>query len=372
MKPICREIHSIKLAAALAFVVSSTLLFGQNESGSKQGLSLGGGQIRIPNRASAPVFSGKEGKARTEIQFDPATSMVTVKLLVQDPNGYFIPNIRRDNFVVYENGVRQQTASVDLERAAVSIGFLMEFGGRSQVLRRVVADEASRAGRQLTEALSRDDRMAVWKYSDKVEKLADFSQSRESLASLFYSLGTPEFSETNLYDAVVSAIDQMRPVNGRKAILLVSSGLDTFSKTTYQDVLKTARASDSPIYAISLAPSLHEYVIINEQAGPMAHIDWGKADRRLQEIASASRGRAYSRKDIVDLSPVYDDILENLKLRYVITYRSSNGPDGSSPRSVRVELVDPQTGGPLRIVDESGRTVRAHIAAQDSYIPRAN
>src|SRR3977135_3432393 len=156
MKLICREIHSIKLAAALSFLVSSILLFSQNESGSKQGLSLGGGQTRIPNRASAPVFSGREGRARTEIQFDPATSMVTVKLLVQDPNGYFIPNIRRDNFVVYENGVRQQTASVDLERAAVSIGFLMEFGGRSQVLRRVVADEASRAGRQLTEALSRD------------------------------------------------------------------------------------------------------------------------------------------------------------------------------------------------------------------------
>src|SRR3979409_1442945 len=191
MKPICRGIHSIELAAALGLLLSSTLLCGQNDNGGKHGLSQGGGQIRIPNRASAPLFSGKKGRARTETHFDPATSMVTVKLLVQDPNGYFIPNIRRDNFVVYENGVRQQTASVDLERAAVSIGFLMEFGGRSQVLRRVVAAEASRAGRQLTEALSRDDRMAVWKYSDKVEKLADFSQSRESLASLFYSLGTP-------------------------------------------------------------------------------------------------------------------------------------------------------------------------------------
>jgi VWFA-related protein len=248
----------------------------------------------------------------------------------------------------------------------------MEFGGRSQVLRRVVADEASRAGRQLTEALSRDDRMAVWKYSDKVEKLADFSQNRETFSSLFYSLGTPEFSETNLYDAVVSAIDQMRPVNGRKAILMVSSGVDTFSKTSYQDVLKAARASDSPIYAISLAPSLREYLVINEQSGPLAHIDWSKADRGLQQIAAASGGRAYSRKDVVDLSPVYDDILENLKLRYVITYRSSNGADGSSPRTVRVELVDPQTGGPLRIVDESGRAVRTHIVAQDSYIPRAS
>jgi hypothetical protein len=42
------------------------------------------------------LFEGKEGKQKTEIHFDPATRMVTVKLLVQDPNGYFIPNIRRD------------------------------------------------------------------------------------------------------------------------------------------------------------------------------------------------------------------------------------------------------------------------------------
>jgi hypothetical protein len=72
----------------------------------------------------------------------------------------------------------------------------------------------------------------------------------------------------------------------------------------------------------------------------------------------------------VDLSPVYDDILENLKLRYVVTYRSSNSADGNTPRAVRVELVDPQTGGPLRIVDESGRAVLAHIVVQDSYRPR--
>jgi Ca-activated chloride channel family protein len=371
MELIIRTMYDLKFVCALGLLLSSTILSGQNGNDGKKELSHGGEQIRIPNRASAPLFSGKEGKARTEIHFDPATNGVTVKLLVQDANGYFIPNIRPDNFVVYENGVKQQNASVDIERAAVSLGFVMEFGGRSQVLRRVVADEASRAGRQLAEALARDDRMAVWKYSDKVEKLADFSQNRETLTSLFYSLGTPDFSETNLYDALVSTIDQMQPVNGRKAIVLISSGLDTFSKTSYQDVLKTARNSDSPIYAISLAPRLHEYVTLNEPAGPLTRIDWGKADKGLQEIAAASGGRAYSHNDTVDLSPVYDDILENLKLRYVVTYRSSNSADGNTPRTVRVELVDPQTGGPLRIVDESGRAVLAHIVVQDRYTPRA-
>src|SRR5258707_5173390 len=68
--------------------------------------------IRIPNRPQTQVFVGQQGKQKTEIHFDPATGLVTLKLLVQDPKGHFIPNIRRNNFVVYENGVRQENASV--------------------------------------------------------------------------------------------------------------------------------------------------------------------------------------------------------------------------------------------------------------------
>src|ERR1700733_13740426 len=74
-------------------------------------------QIHIPNRAPNPLFKGKQGQQKTEIHFDPAAGLVTLKLLVQDPNGYFIPNIRRDNFVVYENGVRQQNATADTGHA---------------------------------------------------------------------------------------------------------------------------------------------------------------------------------------------------------------------------------------------------------------
>src|SRR6476646_2198053 len=58
-------------------------------------------QMRIPNR-SQPLFKGAQGAQKTEIHYDPATGTVTLKLLVQDPNGYFIPDIRRENFVVYE------------------------------------------------------------------------------------------------------------------------------------------------------------------------------------------------------------------------------------------------------------------------------
>ena len=70
------------------------------------------GQVQVPDRPASSLFQGTQGKQRTETHFDPSTGMVTVKMLVQDPNCYFIPNIRRENFVVYENGARQQNATV--------------------------------------------------------------------------------------------------------------------------------------------------------------------------------------------------------------------------------------------------------------------
>src|SRR5579871_3617463 len=108
-------------------------------------------QIQIPNRASPSLFEGTQGKQKPEIHFDPATGMVTLKLLVQDPNGHFIPNIRRDNFVVYENGVRQNNAAVEVEHPSVSLALVLEYGGHSPVLNRTIVSDIAIAGRQLVD-----------------------------------------------------------------------------------------------------------------------------------------------------------------------------------------------------------------------------
>jgi hypothetical protein len=75
---------------------------------------------------------------------------------------------------------------------------LMEFGDRSPALNRELGQEVSRAGEHLVGGLSRGDRLAVWKYNDRVEKVPDFSQHHEALDTFFLKLGTPELWETNL------------------------------------------------------------------------------------------------------------------------------------------------------------------------------
>ena len=148
-------------AGMLALLLAS-LLWGQ------------GTPLKIPDRASASLFHGQQGKQRTEIHFDPATGTVTVKLLVQDPNGYFIPGIRRENFAVYVDGVRQNDAAVEIEHAPVTLALLFEYGGRYPGLNKRLTEEISRAARQLAEVLGRQDRMAFWGYGDTVHQLTDF------------------------------------------------------------------------------------------------------------------------------------------------------------------------------------------------------
>jgi VWFA-related protein len=353
---------------ALALAASSILM--QRASAQTSNDSAPQTQVKVPNRPSTALFQGAQGKQRTEIHFDPTTQVVTIKMLVQDPKGYFIPNIHRENFAVYENGVRQENANVEIEHAAVSLGVLLDYGGRYQALNESVGEADSAAANQLLSEISADDKVAIWTYGDKVEEIAGFSDGHDALGSAVLKLRTPPFSEQNFYDALIAVVTRMHPLNGRKALLLVSSALDTFSKASYHDALQAVEQSDTPIYAINLGPLLQRYAVVSLNAGPYAHIDWKGAESKLGQIAAACGGRMYSPEAIVDLPAVFDDLMENLRVRYVITYKSTSDPSVNRARTVRIELVDSRTSGPLRIADASGKTVHSKIIVKDSYIPR--
>jgi VWFA-related protein len=335
---------------------------------SQQGSSA---EVTVPARPSTPLFQGKQGKQRPETSFNPSTRTVTLKILVQDPNGYFLPNLRRENFAVFEDGVRQKNVTVEVEHAPVVLAVLMEFGGRYTELNKILSFEVPRIGRALLDDLGRDDRVMLLKYADQVQTLADFNQGHEILDSVFDQLSTPGFSEANFYDALVETIPRMEAVKGRKAILAITSGIDTFSKTSYEQALDAARNSSAPIYVLGLTRFMSQEASVSGPSAPFAHIDWKGIEQRLQALADASGGRAYIPDSDLAIAAIYDDIMENLRLRYVITYVSSNPALSGAPRKIRVELVDPKTGSPLQIRDAQGKPITAKVFVQDVYNPGA-
>jgi Ca-activated chloride channel homolog len=326
-------------------------------------------QVHTPNRPSGALFEGVQGLQRTETTYDPRTGMVTMKLLVQDPNGYFIPTLRRDNFAVFENGVRQQNATVDVERAPVTMSVLMEYGGRYRSMNADLGRQVSLVASQFLDEIGRDDRVAFLRYGDRVVALSEFSADHNSVESTLGNQETPPASETNLYDALIETVTRMKSMPGRKAVLLVSSGLDTFSRHSFKEVLETVRSADVAIYVINLGPALRDDLSLSDHSGFHAAFDWKRADTELGQIASASGGRVYSPHSLYGLTGPLDDLMENLRVRYVITYRSGIDAHSTAPRSVRVELVEAKTGKTLKIMDADGHPVRAHVTVDGTYAP---
>jgi VWFA-related protein len=198
-----------------------------------------------------------------------------------------------------------------------------------------------------------DDKVGVFAYADTLRTLADFPQAHKALESLVTGIPAPGFSEAKLFDALVALFDRMQPLRGRKAVLLISTGIDTFSHAKFEDAVAAARRAGTPVYAISLA-GLVERTIIGS-TGPITKIDWARMKERMQSLAQRSGGRAYLRDTELDVPAIYDDMMENLRVRYVLTYASSNPDAGTA--AIRVELVDPKTGGPLRVADAAGKFI---------------
>jgi len=328
-----------------------------------------GSHVTVPQRPEKPLYKGEQGAQSSEIEFAPGTRTVTVKLQVEDPNGYFLPNIRRENFAVFEDGVRQKIVDVEVEHAPITAALLIELGGRYSEINKLLADEVPRAGREFLNVIGRDDKIAVFKYDEKLQTLADFGQGHEALQKIFNHVDPPAPSEANFYDALIETLTRMKGISGRKAIILITSGVDTFSKANFQQVMQAAQDSATPIYSIGLGPLIQLECAVYGESAPFARIDWNGGEKRLETLAKVSGGRAYVLETGVGIAGIYDDIMENLRLRYVITYTSSNPATSGPARNIKVELIDPQTGNPLKFQDSNGKPVSAKVFVQKDYRP---
>ncbi|MEA3176525.1 MAG: hypothetical protein QOI59_48 [Gammaproteobacteria bacterium] len=366
MKKVFTKAHIARLAVA---AVLGSLADGAANNVRAAAEPSSSAQVHVPNRPSKSLFQGEQGSQGMAIHFDPRTRRVTLELSVQDAHGYFIPNIRRENFAVYENGIRQHSVTVEVEHAAVTFGLLIESGGHYPGLNEALEQAASNAAYQFLDKIGRDDRVAIWTYADNLQPLCEFSQDPAALQHALSSLRPAPVSEANLYDALIAALGQMRAQSGRKALILISSGVDTFSKATFEDALQAARTSVVPIYAINDAVAARSGIL--PSGTTYSRIDWQRAAAGLRKIAIAAGGRLYSPELIFDLGAMYDDLMENIRVRYVITYQSSIDADVNLPRTVKVELVDSRTGGPLKVSDANGRTVPVKVIAEEKYVPAA-
>lgn len=305
-----------------------------------------------------------------QVDFAPDSRLVTLKMFVEHPEAPSLTKVHPGSFVVYEDGLRQHVVNVAVEHAPLSLEILLEYGGRYHALNEIRGEKASTAAKELLHEIGADDRVAVWKYADSVEPVSEWSApGADSLQRTQFDLSAPPVSELKLYDAIVATLPKMQAMPGRKALVLISSGIDTFSKASFADALLEARRAGIPIYVVNLGPLIRSALLLgSSEEGPYSSLNWSRAESELRKLARASGGQMYSPESSLDLTGVYDELLAKLRVQYVIQYKSHDSTSSSKPRSVRVEFAESRSASsPSAALGTQG--AHGRLVAEVEYVP---
>lgn len=298
--------------------------------------------------------------------FHANATTVTVDVAVLDDKNHFIPQLARDKFRVYEDGVPQQITDFGKSEAPITICMLIEFSGRFQAFWSWGWAETLQASYGFLETLKPDDNVAVVEYDMHTTILSDFSPDKRRAEQALNMLRIPGMSESNLFDAVTDMADRMSGIEGRKAILLLSTGIDTFSKLTYDKARRSLQESGVPVYTISIL-QVARMMSESRGMGMGGDIGWLQADNEMRTFAKETGGQSFFPRFMGEYPSVFRQIEDSLRNQYTLTYHPTNVARDGKFRRIRVELVNPGDNEPLRIVTDKGKPVKYQIIAKAGY-----
>ncbi len=321
---------------------------------------------RIPSEFKKP----KELPADTPTFRENATT-VTVNVSVLDDHNHFIPRIPTGAFRVLEDGVPQQIAQLGQSDAPLTVCMVIEFSGRFQAFWTYGWYETLQASYGFLSTLKPDDNVAVVAFDLHTTILSDFSPDKNKAQEALGRLRIPGFSESNVFDALTDMADRMSSIEGRKAILYIGSGIDTFSKLTFDKARRSLQESGVPIYTIS---TLQISRIMAESYGmsPIAEMDFLQADNEMRTFSKETGGLSFFPRFVAEYPSVFNQIETALRDQYTLAYHPTNTARDGKFRHIKVELVNPATNEPLRIVNQKNKPVKYQIIARAGYkAPRA-
>lgn len=299
--------------------------------------------------------------------FKSDVTTVQVDVAVLDNKGRFIPRIPRGNFRVLEDGAPQQLSAFTVgNEAPMTVAMVIEFSNLFQSYWSEGWYQTLVATYGFVDTLKPEDYVAVVAFDMRPEILADFTTDRMKVQEAMQRLRIPGFSESNLFDALVDTEDRMKDIEGRKAIVLFASGRDTFSKLTFDKARKAIQEAAVPIYAISLLQQLRERMDAYGYMGPISRLDFLQADNEMKTFAKETGGQAFFPRFYGEFPSIFRSIQDALRNQYSLSYHPSNAARDGKFRKIKVQLVNPETNEPLKIL-ENGKPIKYQIIAKSGY-----
>jgi VWFA-related protein len=331
-----KAVHSLASIALLALV-------------SLMGAHPAAGQTPRPATQQQPQSSApQEADERIGIKI----VRVNVPITVVDKKGVPVTGLTANDFLILEDKKPQtiETFVNEAEARPLYIGLLMDTS--SSTAGKLKFEQEAASNFTHTVARLRKDLVAFATFDDDVNLLQDFTNKLDLIDKAIYSVKKPG-KQTSLYDAVWMFCDEkMRSVPGRRALVIITDGDDTYSRATLRDAIDIAQRTETTIFAISTKAGFLG-TVPGVEAGTVAD----RGDKDLEKLCEETGGQAFFTGDILALERAFTRVAKELRAQYVVTYRPSNNNADGSFRRIEVKLTNGRDG--LKVRAKRGYTAVA-------------
>ncbi len=290
------------------------------------------GSTSQSKKGGTPADAEDQDKPKGQTAISVSVDLVSMNVLVTDQKGNVITGLQANNFTIYEDNVKQEISHFAPIEANITAVLLVEY---SRLISPFIY-EVWNAVYGFANSLRPGDWVAVIGYDMRPAILCDFTQDRNKLNEALSRFTYPAFSESNLSDALIDTLDRVEELEGKVAVILISTGLDTFSRHTYDESLKKAKSASASVYPISLGQNFR--LRYEQYMSSSVNMDFLMADNRLRTYAEFTGGEAFFPRFTTEFPSIFNNISVQLRNQYSIAYASTNTKKDGKYRKIRVEV----------------------------------
>jgi len=362
MKAILSVVLLAILAAALVLPLSEISAVAQAPTGPQGGAPPPSQQQQNPNAQKPPTTAPQAAEGGVTIAVE--VPIVTMEVVATTQHGDVITGLKKENFRIFDEGVPQTITNFAPTEAPITMVLLLEFSSRGYG--GFFAYVGKYWSTALFPALQQKDWVALETFDMKTRLEVDFTQNKDEVIQGIYHLYFPGFSESNVFDALLETVDHLKDVKGKKSIVLLASGVDTFSHHTLDKTMKELRQSDVTIFCIGLGRAYQNFADTNGGLGSIRRLDYLQAENQLRTFAQETGGYAWFPQFAGEMPDVFRDVASMLRHQYSLSYSPTNGAKDGKFHKVKIELVAPD-GSPLVVTDQKGKKQKYQVYAREGY-----
>ena len=362
---------ALLLTAGMAFVVPAAGLVPVSaEPGAQEGQDPQKPQKPPSEQPEGPI-QRREKKPQQEedepfaIKVD--VPIVNLDLTVVDRNGNFIPGLQPHHFRVYVDKKEVEVTAFAPSESPITAVILVE---ANPGLGYYLTYNNLEAVYLFLKQLKKGDWFALVGYDMRTRIEADFTQDQRKIMEALRRMQFPAgFRESNFYDALLDTLDRIKDVEGRKSIIIIATGVDTFSKHNWDETRRIVREHDATIFAIGMSWLLQLSYDRQEAFGrnmSIPRMTLQMAEAQLKDLARKSGGQAYFPRFQAALPGIYQEVGAVLRNQYSLAIRPGDIKRDGKFHKIKVELVGPG-GEKLKVVDQNGKNVKYKVYHRDGF-----